>query len=80
MAKQEIILDCPPGEPRPGDLIEGVIEGTELECRNTVLRCYGMWVWDYSDIPSEHWKKIEPVLGKRINDLYYARIIRGGKW
>ena len=39
---QEIMIDCPPGEPRPGDLVEDVIEGTGLIHHEPVFMFFGM--------------------------------------
>ena len=75
-----IILDCPPGSPRPGDLIAGVIERTGLELKEAVSKLFGNWVWNYSDINDVTWKKIQPVLKERIEKLYNSGMIRYGSW
>ncbi len=80
MTEQYIELDCPPGYPRPGDLISDIIEGTELPKRETVSRLFGNWVWDYSDIDPEVWKKIQPMIKERIEKLYKDGSIRYGSW
>lgn len=80
MSEQTIELDCPPGSPRPGDLIGGVIEGTGLPERETVARVFGEWVWDYSDVSPEEWKAIQPTLKERIEKLYNQGLIRWGSW
>jgi hypothetical protein len=80
MSEQTIELDCPPGLPRPGDLIDGVIEGTGLPKRDSVSRCFGNWKWDYNDIPEEQWNEINPILRERIVKLYNAGVIRYGSW
>ena len=77
---QTIELDCPPGSPRPGDLIGGVIKGTGLPTRDTVGRFFGNWTWDYSDIDPEVWAKAQPTLKKRITALYESGAIRYGSW
>lgn len=74
-----IELDCPPGEPRPGDLIAKVLEGTGLPERETVSRLFGNWAWDYSDM-AEAFMQAQPVLGERITKLYHAGVIRYGSW
>ena len=51
-----IELDCPPGNPRPGDLIEGVLEGTGLAPGETVARVFGCWVWSF-DMPEKEWEE-----------------------
>jgi hypothetical protein len=77
---QTIELDCAPGPIRPGDLIEGVIKGTGLPLRKDVSRFFGEWTWDYSDIPEEKWRKVQPILEERIAALYKAGYIRYGSW
>lgn len=78
--QQTIELDCPPGSPRPGDLIAGVIEGTGLELKESISRVFGNWMWDYSEVPPEEWKRIQPILEERIVKLYNAGTIRYGSW
>ena len=77
---QTIELDCPPGSPRPGDLIYGVIAGTGLPERHSVSRLMGNWTWDYNDIPIEKWEAIQPTLIERITKLYNSGRIRYGSW
>lgn len=75
-----IELDCPPGSPRPGDLIEGVIKDTGLELREAVSRFFGNWQWDYSDVSDDIWARAQPVLCERITNLYNSGVIRYGSW
>jgi len=77
---QTIEIDCPPGSPRPGDLIAGVIKGTGLKRREPVAKFFGNWVWDYSDVPRDKWNKIRPTLKERITKLYNDGVIRYGSW
>ena len=77
---QTIILDCPPGFPRPGDLIEAVLKDTGLPMRETSHRLMGEWMWDYSDIDRVIWDKANPIVAERIKALYDNGIIRYGAW
>ncbi len=77
--KATIELDCAPGCPRPGDLIEGVIEGTGLPSKKPVSKFFGCWVWEY-DVTPEEWKRVQPTLQERITELYHAGAIRFGSW
>jgi hypothetical protein len=77
---QTIELDCPPGAPRPGDLIAGVIEGTGLDDREPSTKFFGTWTWDYEDVSPEVWEKARPILRERITALYGAGVIRYGSW
>lgn len=80
MAVQTIELDCAPGYPRPGDLIDGVIKDTGLSAREPVSKFFGQWTWDYSDVPQEEWKRIQPTLKTRVTKLYNDGLIRYGSW
>ena len=79
--KHQIIeLDCPPGSPRPNDLLPEVIKDTGLEVRKASSSFFGNWSFDYNDIPEDQWKKTQPILAERITDLYNKGIIRYGSW
>jgi hypothetical protein len=80
MSEQTIELDCPPGAPRPGDLIEAVIEGTGLPLRKPRSTVFGNWTWDYGDIPPLLWRDIQTTTSERIRDLYRQGTIRYGSW
>jgi hypothetical protein len=79
VSEQSIELDCAPGTPRPGDLIGGVIEGLLPE-REPVGKFFGNWKWDYSDVPSDRWAAVKPVLKERVTKLYDEGLIRYGSW
>lgn len=78
--RQTIELDCPPGSPRPGDLIDGVIEGTGLPKQDPVSMLFGEWVWEYEMSEAEWEEKVKPVIKPRIEALYYSGRIRWGSW
>lgn len=78
--QQTIEIDCPPGFPRPSDLIDAVIEGTGLPKREDVSRVFGEWTWDYNDISPEQWEKIQPILKERLVKLYEAGTVRYCSW
>lgn len=75
-----IELDCPPGHPRPGHLIEDVIKDTGLPSRECAGTFFGNWTWDYSDVSDEVWENAQPILKKRIESLYTKGVIRYGSW
>jgi hypothetical protein len=77
--KQEIHLECPPGDPRPADLLPDVIRDTGLPLRESVSRLSGHWAWDYTDIPRELWEAAVPVIEIRIAKLYRKKVIRAGQ-
>ena len=77
---ETIELDCPPGSPRPGDLIGGVIAGTGLPESEPVSTFFGNWTYAY-DIPRDKWEReIQPVIKPRIQALYNSGVIRYGSW
>jgi len=78
--EKTIELDCPPGSPRPGDLIDSVIEGTGLPKKDDCSRFFGNWTWDYSEVSDEKWEKAQPILEERITQLYNEGWIRYGSW
>lgn len=80
MTEQTIEIDCPPGYPRPGDLIEGVIKDTGLPLRDDVSRLFGCWEWDYNDIDPDVWNKAKPILEERLTKLYDDHICRYCSW
>jgi len=75
-----IELDCPPGYPRPGDLIADVIKDTGLPVREAESMFFGNWTWRYDDIDCETWDKIRPILKERIGKLFNTGVIRYGSW
>jgi hypothetical protein len=77
---QTIEIDCQPGYPRPGDLIEGVIKDTGLPLRDDVSRFFGCWEWNYNDIDPEVWNRAKPILEKRLNKLYDDGLCRYCSW
>ena len=77
---QTIEIGCPPGYPRPGDLLPDVVEGTGLGVRESCSRLFGDWTFDYSDVPKEIWDKANPIIEKRLRDLYNKGIARYVGW
>ena len=79
--ERSIELDCPPGSPRPGDLIEGVIEGLGLPWpKETTSMFFGNWKWEWPEVDWKRWKEIQPTLKGRIKKLYEQGLIRYGSW
>jgi len=80
MVEQTIELDCPPGFPRPDDLIADVIKETGLEKKEACSRVFGAFTWDYNDVDELKWVEIQPILKERIEKLYSDGVIRYGSW
>lgn len=77
---QTIDLDCAPGALRPGDLIDGVIEGTGLVRPENCSMFFGNWTWTFV-MDREDWvERIQPVIRPRIEALYNEGSIRYGSW
>lgn len=77
---QTIEIGCPPGNPRPGDLLPSVIEGTGLEVCEPTVKQFGDWTWDYSDVDPEKWEEIQPILEERLSKLYNSGVARYVSW
>jgi hypothetical protein len=77
---QTIELDCAPGGLRPGDLIDGVLEGTGIEAGDTVSRLFGNWVWAFEMERDEWVEKVQPIVRPRIQALHASGLIRYGSW
>lgn len=78
----ELGIDCPPGDPRPGDLLPGVLEGSGLEPSDfeEPLRLYGAWTWQLRRSPDKEALFIsrKPLFHARLEALLAAGTIRGG--
>lgn len=78
--EKTIELDCAPGSPRPGDLIEGVIKDTGLESKAPSSALFGNWTWSYPEVSDERWAEIQKITKPRIVALYHGGTIRYGSW
>lgn len=79
-----IELDCPPGQVRPNDLIDGVLEGTGLEVSDfdTGAPFFGHQIWILKESAGKDLLFIEkkPVFKERITQYYNQGWIRYGTW
>lgn len=77
-----IELDCAPGSMRPGDLIEGVIEGTgiTLDPKKPNGMFFGNWEWVIPEAQNAAYEKAKDIIRERITKLYNAGVIRYGSW
>lgn len=67
-----IELDCPPGSPRPDDLLPSVIEGTGLPIVEASSRFFGNWTFVFH-ATEEEWQKIKPTLEQAYQSALRAR-------
>lgn len=81
MNMKTIELDCAPGTLRPGNLIEGVVEGTVLEgkLKDPISKLFGNWTWGF-EVTDDEWAAAQAVTKPRIVALYNSGIIRYGSW
>lgn len=77
-----IELDCPPGSPRPSDLLPGVLAetGVTLDPENTVGRFFGNWTWVIPEDQHAAYVAARDTIKGRIQDLYKRGSIRYGSW
>ncbi len=79
-----IELDCPPGNPRPNDLIAGVLADTGLEVSDfeTGSPFFGhqTWVLKADVDKDELFKQSKPIFAKRVEVLFNSGLIRFGSW
>ena len=77
-----IELDCPPGDPRPGDLLPQVLEGTGvvLDPDKTDGRFFGNWTWTIPEDQEPQFEAARETIKSRIKDLYSRGTIRYGSW
>lgn len=77
-----IELDCPPGNCRPSNLIEGVIAETGIEMADlTELSIwFGNFTWAVKPEAESRYKNAQAVIKERITSLYHAGLIRYGSW
>lgn len=78
-----IVLDCPPGDPRPDVLLPGILKDTGLEVDDFKLisTFFGEWTFRLKDTEKDdlyEGKKI--IIGERIKDLHIRNFIRYGEW
>lgn len=78
----EIGIDCPPGDPRPGDLLSGVLEGSGLAPADfeEPSTLFGAWTWQLKRSPEreELFISRKPLFQTRLEVLLAAGTIRGG--
>jgi hypothetical protein len=81
--RKSIELDCPPGAPRPWELIGYVTEGTGIVLDESDLApgaIFGYREWVFPTLTDEEWKAIQPTLKARIVGLHEQGVIRAGSW
>lgn len=80
-----IEIDCPPGQPRPGDLFPEVIAGTGLTEGDFVItsKVFGNWTWvlrDGDEIRDHKFIDSKPIFKERLSVLHDDGIVRYASW
>jgi hypothetical protein len=79
-----IEIDCPPGYPRPEDLIDGVLKDTGLEAVDFETGCpffgHQTWILKESAKKDDIFTKSKFLFKERIMKLFYSGVIRYGTW
>lgn len=72
-------LDCPPGAPRPDDLIDGVLKDTGLTLGEPT-KFFGNFCWEIPADQNALYLKNRETIKARIEALYNEGVIRYGSW
>lgn len=84
MNTQTIEIDCPPGSPRPGDLISSVVSGTGLPedglDDRIELKFMGNWQWGFHDVDECIWQAARETIKERLTELYNSGRCRYASW
>jgi len=77
-----IEMDCPPGAPRPGDLLPDVLAGTGIviDPEDAVSRSFGNWKWIIPVEFASHYDLHRELIKSRIQRLYKLGRIRYGSY
>jgi hypothetical protein len=75
-------LDCPPGNPRPGDLLDFVMEGTDIPLNpwKPDSALFGCWMWRIPPDFEKRYEVFRDAIAIRIQTLYEKGQIRYGSW
>lgn len=75
-------IDCPPGLPRPGDLLQHVLEGTGvvLDSSATTSRLFGCWTWNIPEEYESAYLEHRELIKDRLEKLYNEGTIRYASW
>lgn len=82
MSKIQIILDCYPGVIRPNNVLENILESTQLSISdfNVVSKFFGAWTFELAEDKQEIFKNYENLIISKITDVYNKGLIRYAEW
>lgn len=75
-----IEIDCPPGDPRPGDLICGVIEDLNLTLGEPTSKTFGNWTWTVPADQANHYLTVQNTVRERLLVLHSSGLVRYASW
>lgn len=80
--RYSIDIDCPPGDPRPGDLFPGVLKDTGLTTEDFEEggRFFGNWTWYVRPNKAEQYLKARDTIKAHLTALYNSGVIRYASW
>ena len=86
-----IEIDCPPGNPRPGDLFKAIMESLSKNSNQEIkdfsqenlnsepTKNFGCWTWDLEIKPEIH-SEVQSVFKNRLMEYYQNGIVRYASW
>lgn len=83
MTRYSIELDCPPGNPRPEQLINAVLDNTPFELSDfeTAPPFFGHQRWTLiNHVKDAQFVAYQDIFKQRITELYESGTIRYGSW
>jgi hypothetical protein len=82
MTPYTIEIDCPPGNPRPDELLPGVIKdtGITLDDLENVGRFFGNWTWRVKPEANERYALARKTIADRLKALHASGHTRYSSW
>ena len=80
MGRYTIELDCPPGNPRPKNLIDDVLKDTGITVSKEVSTLFGCAEFVIPSEFEEKFKEHRELIKERVTRLYEQGFIRYGSW
>lgn len=77
-----LVIDCPPGNPRPIDILSGLCIHCSLDQSHFVLKSqfFGEWSWEVEENYLETYKLKIDDIGKYLKNSYHSGEIRYAEW
>jgi len=80
--KYEIIIDCPPFKHRPDEILEQIIQNTDLLIDDfiKVSTCFGAWTFKIVKNKESNYLNKQKDIGEKLTKLYNIGSIRYAEW